>query len=276
MPKLNMTENYLIKIALLIIVLILMFFYIRYFEKRNLYFPLRTIEATPKDVGLDYEDVSFTTKDGVQLSGWFIPAKTPRATLIFCHGNAGNISHRLEKIKIFNNLNLEVLIFDYRGYGMSKGTPSENGLYLDAEIVYDYLINVKKTPPQKIIVFGESLGSAVAVDLSYKHDLAGVIVEGGFTSVKDMAKKILPFIPTFIYASKFDSLEKIKNIKSPKLIFHSVDDEIVPFELGEKLFHAAAKPKEFVKIQGGHNDTFFISQEVVVKKIDSFISKMGE
>lgn len=271
-----MTENYLIKIILLIIAFILVFFYLRYFEKKNLYFPLRTIEATPKDIGLNYENVTFTTKDGVRLSGWFIPANPSRATLIFCHGNAGNISHRLEKIKIFINLNLDVLIFDYRGYGMSKGSPSENGLYLDAEVVYDYLINVKNIPPQKTIVFGESLGSAVAVDLAYKHDLAGVIVEGGFTSVKDMAKRIFPFIPAFIYASKFDSLEKIKNIKSPKLIFHSVDDEIVPFEFGEKLFHTAAKPKEFVKIRGGHNDAFFISQEVVVSKIDEFISRIGE
>lgn len=270
-----MAENYLIKIVLLIVVfLILGFFYFRYFEKKNLYFPLRTIEATPEAINLDYENVTFMTKDGVQLSGWFIPAESPRATLIFCHGNGGNISHRLEKIKIFNNLNLDVLIFDYRGYGISKGSPSENGLYLDAEVVYDYLINVKKTPPQKIIVFGESLGSAVAVNLAYKHDLAGIIVEGGFTSVKDMAKRILPFIPTFIYKSKFDSLEKIKDIKSPKLIFHSVDDEIVPFELGKKLFDAAAEPKEFVKIRGGHNDAFLNSQEVFITKIDSFINRM--
>jgi hypothetical protein len=269
-----MTENYFIKIVLLIVVfLILGFFYLRYFEKRNLYFPLRTIEATPEDINLDYESVTFMTKDGVQLVGWFIPAKTSRATLIFCHGNGGNISHRLEKIRIFNNLNLDVLIFDYRGYGMSEGSPSEKGLYLDAEVVYNYLVNEKRITTKKIVVYGESLGAAVAVDLASKHDLAGIIIEGGFTSVKDMAKKILPFIPTFIYASRFDSLEKIKNIKSPKLIFHSVDDEIVPFELGKKLFDAAAEPKEFVELRGGHNDAFLNSQDMFITKIDSFINR---
>ncbi|MEF9427051.1 MAG: alpha/beta hydrolase, partial [Candidatus Mariimomonas ferrooxydans] len=174
--------------------------------------------------------------------------------------------------QILNRLNLDVMIFDYRGYGMSTGSPSENGLYLDAEAVFNYLVNEKAILPWEIIVYGESLGAAIAVDLAGKHDLGGIIIEGGFTSVSDMTKKILPFIPAVIYASRYDALEKIKNIKSPKLIFHSVDDEIIPFEMGEKLFNEAAEPKEFVKIQGGHNDAFLTSHEVYSEKIDSFIS----
>jgi len=252
------------------------FVFLRYLEKKNLYFPLRTIEVKPDDAGLNYENVSLTTKDGIEISGWFIPAKTPRAFLIFCHGNGGNISHRLEKLVMFNNLNLDVLIFDYRGYGTSKGRPSENGLYLDAEAVYEYMKNEKGAPPERIIIYGESLGGAVAVDLASRHETGGVIIEGGFTSVKDMAKKIFPFIPTFIYKSRFDSLEKIKAVKTPKLIFHSADDEVVPFELGKALYDAAEEPKEFVEIKGGHNEAFFSSQEVFVSKIDSFVKMLGE
>lgn len=273
--KFDMTENYLLRIFFLsIFSVFLVFLFIRYLEEKSLYFPLRTIEATPKDIGLDYEDISFMSKDGIRLTGWFIPSKSPRATLIFCHGNGGNISHRLEKIKIFNDLNINVLIFDYRGYGMSGGSPSENGLYLDVEAVYDFLINDKKVLPQRIIVYGESLGGAVAIDLASKHELGGIIIEEGFTSVGDMAKGILPFLPTFIYKSKFDSLQKIKGIKSPKLILHSVDDEIVPFEMGEKLFQVASEPKEFVKLRGGHNDTFLISKEIFISKTELFINRL--
>ncbi|MCK5138754.1 MAG: alpha/beta hydrolase, partial [Thermodesulfovibrionia bacterium] len=157
-------ESFLIKIVLVAAVLIIGLIGFRYLEKKTLYFPLRKIEATPKDIRLDYEDLSIMTKDGIQLAGWFIPAKRPRATLLFCHGNGGNISHRMEKIKLLNALNVDILIFDYRGYGMSKGRPSEHGLYLDAEAAYAYLITSKEVLPEKIIVFGESLGSAVAVD----------------------------------------------------------------------------------------------------------------
>lgn len=253
-------------------ILIVLFFFIRNLEQRNLYFPFRELESNPKDIGLDYEDVIVTTKDMVQINGWFIPSKTALATLIFCHGNAGNISHRMEKIKIFNELNLDVLIFDYRGYGISKGRPSEKGLYLDAEGAYNYLVNKKRVPPVKTIVYGESLGSAVALDLAGKHEVGGIIIEGGFTSVKDMARRIFPFIPAFIYASRFDSLDKIRDVKAPKLIFHSIDDEIIPFKFGKELFIAAAEPKEFVELRGGHNDAFLTSKEIFIREIDSFVN----
>ncbi|MEK6528456.1 MAG: alpha/beta fold hydrolase, partial [Nitrospirota bacterium] len=194
------------KIVLIIIIILFFFLAVRYLEKKNLYYPFRAIEATPEDIRLKYEDVYVTTEDGVRLFAWFIPSEEPRATLMFCHGNGGNISHRLDKIKIFNDLFLDVFIFDYRGYGMSKGKPSEQGLYLDAEAVYDYLLNNKKIPPQKLIVYGESLGGAVTVELAGRHKVGGIIIENTFTSVKDMAKRIFPFIPAFIYANKFDSL----------------------------------------------------------------------
>ncbi|MBI5098804.1 MAG: alpha/beta hydrolase [Nitrospirae bacterium] len=255
-------------------VLIILFLLIRFLEYKSLYFPLKKVEATPKDIDLDYEDIVVTTTDGVQISGWFIPARKPRATLLFCHGNGGNISHRLEKINMFNFLNLNVLIFDYRGYGKSKGSPSEKGLYHDAEAIYAYLLNKKGFVPQEIIAYGESLGGAVAVDLASRHELGGIIIEEGFTSARDIGKTVLPFIPSSFYKSEFDSLKKIKNIKSPKLIFHSPDDEIVPFKLGKRLYDEAPEPKEFVQLQGGHNDAFLTSQELFLGKIDSFVGRL--
>jgi hypothetical protein len=253
--------------------LIILFILVRFLEYKSLYFPLSKIEATPKDIEVDYEDVTVTTTDGIRISGWFIPAKNPRATLLFCHGNGGNISHRLEKISMFNFLGLNVFIFDYRGYGKSNGSPSEKGLYLDAEAAYQYLLHEKGFSPEGIIAYGESLGGAVAVDLASRHELGGIIIEEGFTSAKDMGETILPFIPSSIYKSEFDSLKKIKNITSPKLIFHSPDDEIVPFKFGKKLFDEAAEPKEFVQLQGGHNNAFLISEELFMGKIDQFIGR---
>jgi len=254
--------------------LIILFLFIRFLEYRSLYFPLKKIEATPAELGLAYEDIAVAARDGIEISGWFVPAVKPRATLLFCHGNGGNISHRLEKIKMFNFLNLNVLIFDYRGYGRSKGRPSESGLYLDADAVYEYLVNRKNITAGKIIAYGESLGGSVAVDLAGRREMGGVIIEEGFTSVRDMGKTVLPWIPAAVYGSEFDSLRKIKNVTSPILVIHSIDDEIVPFEQGRRLFDEAPEPKEFVRLQGGHNNAFLISDELFMGKIDSFVNRL--
>jgi len=254
--------------------LVILFLLIRYLEYKSLYFPLKKIEASPKDIGLEYEDVKVTSKDGVLLSAWFISASNPRATILFSHGNGGNISHRLEKIGMLNFLGLNVLIFDYRGYGKSTGRPSEKGLYGDADAMLDYLITKKGIRLEEIIVYGESLGGAIAVDLAGKHELGGMIIEETFTSVKDMAKQVLPVIPSSLLKSEFDSLRKIKDITVPKLIFHSSGDEIVPFEQGKRLFDEALEPKEFVELQGGHNDAFLVSQELFIGKIDAFVNQI--
>lgn len=266
-------SGYILKTGLVLAFCIVLFFLIRVVERKGLYYPLRTIEATPEDIGLYYEDMVVSTSDGVDINFWYIPADHPRATIIFCHGNGGNIGHRLEKIQILHDLNLSVLIFDYRGYGSSGGRPSEEGLYRDAAAVAGYLLNVRMIPGERTVVFGESLGSSVAVDLASRHDLAGIIIEGGFTTARDVAKRIFPFIPGFVYKSRFDSLEKIGEVRAPKLILHSSEDEIIPYELGKKLFDAASGPKEFVMLKGGHNDAFLVSREVYTREIDSFFSK---
>ena len=263
------------KILLLIIAIpIILFIFIRFLEQKSLYYPFRAIEITPKEIGLDFEDVNITTDDGVDIHGWFIPAKDPAGVLLFSHGNGGNISHRLEKLQMLHELNLDILIYDYRGYGMSKGRPSEAGLYLDAEAMYEFLINEKGDKPDHIIAYGESLGGAVAVELARSHALRGLILEGSFSSIKDIAKHYFPFIPTFILKTSYDSKSKIESIAVPKLIMHSIDDEIIPFKYGVALFDASAGPRKFIILKGGHNDSFLISREEYLSEIKAFLSEM--
>lgn len=270
-----MAASFMKTIFLAITALILFFIYLRYLEHKSLYFPLKEVEFTPKDAGLDYEVISLTTGEGLKLHGWFIPSEAPRFTVLFCHGNGGNIGHRIEKIKMFNELDLNVLIFDYRGYGMSEGSPSEKGLYHDAELFYDYLVKEKGISYEKIISYGESLGGAVVIELAMRREMGAIIIESSFTSVGEMAKRVVPFLPAFVYNSRFDSINKISHISCPKLFFHSADDEIVPFEQGMKLFEAATGPKEIVRIQGGHNDGFMVSKHLFISKIDSFLSSLS-
>jgi len=254
------------------VILIFLFFFIRFIEQKSLYFPFKAIEATPKAIGLNYEDVTVTTEDGIEITGWFIPSVTPRATILLSHGNGGNISHRLDKIKILNDLNLDILIYDYRGYGMSSGKPSENGLYTDAQAMYDYLKNEKMVPPEKIIAYGESLGGAVSIDLAGKRDVGAIVIESGFTSIHDMAKSVFLYVPEFVLSTRFDSLDKIKRLNIPKLIMHSPSDDIIPFSHGKKLFDNAVDPKVFVQLQGGHNDGFLVSGELYSKAINEFVT----
>lgn len=259
----------------LIVVLVGLLIYFRYIEKRSLYFPMRGIETTPAVIGLSFEEISFKADDGITLNGWFIPDKEAKDTILFFHGNGGNISHRLEKIAILHNLGLNVFIFDYRGYGKSRGSPSEKGLYRDGEAAYGYLIKQRGIPPNNIILYGESLGGAVAIDLAKDNKVKALITEDLFSSMKDMVKIIYPFLPHFILQSRFDSISKIKDIEVPKLIIHSVDDEIIPFRLGEKLFQQAAPPKEFLKMRGGHNTAFIDSEEVYKSGIRSFLQSIS-
>ncbi len=244
-------------------------------QSRLIYFPdmpSRELTATPRQIGLAYESVEFTTDDGVKLHGWFVPAAEPRGTLLFFHGNAGNISHRLDSLRIFHDLGLSSLILDYRGYGQSEGTPSEEGTYLDAEAALRFLQEQRGVAAGDLIVFGRSLGAAIAAHLASRHRVRALILESAFTSVPEMAATLYPFLPTrwlvrFSYATK----DYVRERSCPLLVIHSRDDEIIPFEQGQALFAAANPPKRFLELRGGHNDGFLASRGAYVETLDEFI-----
>ncbi|MCX7679316.1 MAG: alpha/beta hydrolase [Spirochaetes bacterium] len=240
-----------------------------------IYHPDRKLIASPLDIRLEYDEVLFRAADGTTLHGWFIPHPESRATVIHCHGNAGNISHRLQIIHTLHNLQLDVFIFDYRGYGKSEGTPSEKGTYLDAEGAWDYLVNTMGISPQRIIVHGHSLGGAIATYLAHKRPTKMLIVESAFTSTRALARDycvgfvLLSPILTYKYPTK----EFLSRINIPVLIVHSRDDEIIPFAHGKELYTTARQPKEFLEIYGDHNTGFLQSFEIYRKGIYEFISK---
>jgi fermentation-respiration switch protein FrsA (DUF1100 family) len=234
--------------------------------------PTRTVEATPAVIGLDYEDVALDTSDGERLHAWFIPHPQARAGLLFAHGNAGNISHRLDSIKLFHDLGLNVLIFDYRGYGQSSGKTSENGTYRDADAAWSYLTETRGIKPEKIFLFGRSLGAAVIADLATRVEPAAAIMESAFFSVPDMAATIYPWLPVRWLASyRYDNGDKVTRIKQPLLIIHSRRDEIIPFEQGERLYQSATEPKQFLELRGRHNDGFYVSREAYVQAMGAFL-----
>jgi uncharacterized protein len=262
-------------IFILITVWILLSLLIYFYQPRFIYFPHKEVEATPKLISLEYDELTLTTSDDVELNAWWIPNPNSRATLLFLHGNAGNISHRLESINIFYKLGLSVLIIDYRGYGKSNGTPSEQGTYIDAETAWSYLTNNKNISSDNIIIFGRSLGGAVAIWLAEKHPSAALIVESSFTSIADIGKYYYPYLPSSLLAQiKYPSKDRISNINSPLLIIHSINDELIPYKYGQGLFKVAKKPKIFLNISGGHNDGFLTSGDKYINGIERFIANI--
>lgn len=267
-------KSMLLGALVLFSLLIIFILYLKYYEKKGIYFPIRKIDITPREIGLEFEDVYFFSSDGIKLNGWYISTKESRATVLFCHGNAGNIGNRIDVIDMFCRVGLDVFIFDYRGYGRSQASPNEEGLYRDAQAAYKYLIDKRNLSEGSIVVYGKSLGANVAVELCSKVRPAALISESAFTSALEMGKKIFPFLPIkWIITVKYDALSKIKNITVPKLIIHSEDDEIIPFQHGRRLFDAAPEPKELYTMRGGHNDAMFLAREDFVKKIDAFLQK---
>lgn len=261
-------------ITYILIFVILLLVYVKYLERKSVFFPDKNIYCTPESINLAFEDVYVVTVDNVKINGWFVASPGAARTVLFCHGNAGNIQDRLDKINLLYSLGLNIFIIDYRGYGRSAGEPCEKGIYLDAQAGYDYLVNTRKIKPESIILFGESLGTAVAIDLASKVRIGGLIVEGSFSKGRDMAARIYPFLPSLLFADSYNSLAKIDKVKAPKLFIHSRDDEIVPVELATKLFSAAKEPKHFTEITGGHNNAFLDSRDIFISSIRSFIKEL--
>lgn len=245
-------------------------------QRKMVYYPTEELEATPAVVGLAYEDVTLRAEDGVRIHGWFVPAAAatrPPVTLLFLHGNAGNISHRVDNVRRLHDQGLQVFILDYRGYGRSEGTPNEEGLYRDARAAFAHLRARGDVDPGRVAVFGRSLGGAVAVDLCTSADCYRLILESTFTSMPEMARVVLPILPVGrLLPERFDSLEKIPRLRAPLLQFHGTWDEIIPFRLGRKLFASAPEPKAFVAIEGaGHNDTYEVGGRPYFERIRRFL-----
>lgn len=237
------------------------------------YNPNRYIEHTPGYAGLDYQEIFFNSEDGVKLSAWYVPAEESEHVVLFCHGNAGNISDRLDLIKTYYHIGFSVFIFDYRGYGQSRGKPSEKGTYKDAEAAWNYLVNEKKIEPGNIIIASRSLGGAVASYLAGKTSPKALIIEGSFTSMPDMGKLFYPYLPMrWIVRYRYNNLQHLKKVHCPVLIIHSLDDRLVPFQMGQALYEAANPPKQFLQIRGSHNDAFQFSRNQYMNGIKEFIS----
>lgn len=231
------------------------------FENTFIYFPSRV--WIPQSMPFVPRDAWMTAEDGVRIHGWFVEAPDAKATLLYLHGNAGNLSNRMDFVERLWRLPANVLIVDYRGYGRSEGSPDESGLYSDAYAAFDFLVRELKVPPSKIILFGKSLGGAVAAELATRVACGGVILQSTFTSVKEMSKRVLPILPaSWFLRHRYDTLSKVPRIACPKLVLHAKRDEIVPYDMGRRLFEAAAMPKRFVELDvPGHNDFMLASSD---------------
>lgn len=264
-----------VMIAYAVIVLLLFVF-----QSRLVYLPQigREITVTPRAYGLDHESVDIRTEDGEILHAWWVPASARfpegRGIVLFFHGNAGNISHRLDYLLMFNRLGYATLIVDYRGYGRSSGTPSEQGTYRDALAAWQWLAQKRNAAAQDIVIAGESLGGAVASWLAAQHAPRALLLMSTFTSVPDLAVQLYPFMPVrLITRFSYDNLANLRRISSPLLVAHSRDDEIVPFVHGQALFAAAAGPRQFLEMRGGHNEAFIFAREEWKNMVAAFLER---
>ena len=246
----------------------------RRLEQASLYFPDRQVVVSPAQARMAFDSIDLKTSDGVRLRAWWIPSGLAHApAVLFCHGNAGNISHRLDKAARLRKAGLDVLLFDYRGYGQSEDSLlTEKGTYKDAEAAYFYLTRTRAISPDRIFVQGESLGGAVAVETALHHPAAGLILESAFTSTIAMANVVYPWLPArWTIRYRYDTLSKISRITIPILFLHSPQDDIVPFAMAEQNYAAATAPKRLVKLSGDHNEGYAESGPVYIEAISTFV-----
>jgi len=265
----RMLFNLMITLVVVYLIVVLLVYF---GQSRLIYFPEQQISNIPSAIGLDYTPVNITTTDGETLHGWFISVPDAKGTVLFFHGNAGNISHRINYLAMFKRLGYNTLLFDYRGYGQSSGTPSESGTYLDAWAAWQYLTKVRNIAPARIILFGESLGGAVAAWLAAREKPGLLVLASVFTSVPELAAEIYPFLPVrWITRFHYNTLESLRSVACPVFIAHSPQDEIIPFAHGQQLFQTASEPKQFLTLEGGHNIGFIFMQPVWIKSLGAFM-----
>jgi fermentation-respiration switch protein FrsA (DUF1100 family) len=277
----------------LLIGLLLAVLLLRIFEDRFIYFPFKhaPTDTDPRAQGLEVEDVFIRAADGIELHAWYAAAPGARFTLLYFHGNAGNLSDRVGNIAFLRGLPVNVLALDYRGYGRSQGRPSEAGLYRDAEAAYDYLTRIRGVPPERLVVLGQSLGTAVAVELAMRRTVAGLILEGGFPSARRVAERVM-WLPGvhWLMRTRFDAASALKQLHLPfdgaqgtpsgsrgvpVLVAHCRADPVIPFDLGEELFRAANEPKTFVELPGACHEPLYVGDaEGYAARLRAFLSRL--
>jgi uncharacterized protein len=245
-------------------------------QSSMIFIPDRNVSADPGVIGLQWMNVRFETEDGKRLHGWYIPNETSRYVLLFSHGNAGNISHRLGFLERLYERGFSTFIYDYRGYGNSEGRPSEKGIHKDIDAAWNYLIHELEYNADEIILFGRSLGGPFSAKLASVKNPGGLILESTFTSAKDVATDLYPFIPPSIVRFQLDTISQLQRITVPVLVMHSRDDEIIPYHHGQALFEAAQEPKYFSELRGGHNDNYIASGEFYFNELRRFLVELEE
>jgi fermentation-respiration switch protein FrsA (DUF1100 family) len=244
-------------------------------QSHLIYFPTRGVAMTPADVQLPFERVELATLDGVNLVGWYVPSEPARGTVLLFHGNAGNLSDVLFDYREWRRLGFNVFGVDYRGFGESEGSPTEQGLYRDAEAAWAHVVNVRREDPGRIVVFGRSLGGAVAIELASRHEPAAVIVESTFTTLPDVGALHYPLLPVRLLAlHRYESVHRIPHLRCPKLILHGREDRLIPMALGRRLFEAAAEPKAFIETGGDHSDAGVFYDHQTTEQVSAWLSRV--
>ncbi|PKD43150.1 alpha/beta hydrolase [Rhodohalobacter barkolensis] len=245
------------------------------FQGQMLFLPEKEHFRSPQSLGLDAEDVLVETEDGLKIHGWYFSQSESDFVVVLSHGNAGNISGRLEIAEMLLDLGISVLMYDYRGYGKSEGRPSEKELYNDIDSVIGFLTERMDYKESQIILYGRSLGGAVSAYGAANHTVGGLVLDSAFKDIKSMASDIYPIVPTFLVRLNFSTINFLNSIENtPLLILHSRDDEIVGFHHGEELYEAASEPKKFVPLRGGHNDLFFTSNNTIKRSWQEFLERI--
>ena len=243
-------------------------------QKTYIYIPGKDMAFSPLDVGLEFEAVNLQTVDNESLVAWYVSAEEPDAkTILFCHGNAGDLGSRVDAMRTLHDLGFNIFFFDYRGYGHSTGSPTEGGTYQDARAAWAYLVKERGAPAEKLVIYGRSLGGAVAVRLASEVGVVALVLESTFSSARDMAAGMFPLLPSRLLCRyRYNSHALIDSVNMPVLIAHSREDEMIPFKMGQRLFARAKEPKAFYEGRGGHNEGILESDAEYQEMLKAFVS----
>ncbi len=247
------------------------------FQARFVFYPERDHVGDPSDAGLEYRDVTFRSATGTPLHGWFLPAPGATYTVLYCHGNAGNISHRVDAVKQFVDRGLSVFVFDYSGYGKSGGRVGERATYADVGGAWDWLVAEQGVSPSSIIIVGRSLGTAIAIDLATEVSPAAVILEAPFTSAVEMGARAYPWLPVrYVLSIRYDSARKMPDVRAPKLFVHSLEDATIPYGMGKRLYNKAMGKKTWVRVRGAHDEPYLLPGSAYERAFDELLASLSD